>query len=146
VKPEELQQSAEKEKRVKKKTSKKSKVSHTVYSDFIQTIDIPRKQACGFCHSVTHREYAETISLKTCAQCHIFVQRTMSESALAAVNIHQEFVTKKCSRCHDPHSSPYEHMLQLDKELDWYKREPYNPNKMENPLPETELPGVDIEF
>ena len=146
VKPEDLQQSAEKEKRFKKKTSKKSKVSHTVYSDFIQTIDIPRKQACGFCHSVTHREYAETISLKTCAQCHIFVQRTMSESALAAVNIHQEFVTKKCSRCHDPHSSPYEHMLQLDKELDWYKRKPYNPNKTENPLPETELPGLDIEY
>jgi predicted CXXCH cytochrome family protein len=70
----------------------------------------------------------------------------MSESVSAAVNIHQEFVTKKCSRCHDPHSSPYEHMLQLDKELDWYKRKPYNPNNMENPLPETELPGVDIEF
>jgi hypothetical protein len=37
-------------------------------------------------------------------------------------------------------------MLQLDKELDWYKREPYNPNKMGNPLPESEFPGVDIEF
>ncbi len=118
---------AEKEKFDMVEVFRKIEIQHSLYIDFLKTTDIPRENACGFCHNPDHQEQVKNIPLSACSSCHMFVEEIMSEAVSGPVNIHQEFVSKKCSKCHDAHSAPYEHLLKLYHKLEQYTRTPYRP-------------------
>ena len=118
---------AEKEKFDMAGIFRKIEVQHSLYIDFLKTTDIPRENACGFCHNPGHQEQVKNMPLSACSSCHMFVQEIMSEAISGPVNVHQEFTSKKCSKCHDAHSAPYEHLLKLYHKLEQYSRTPYRP-------------------
>ena len=64
----------------------------------------------------------DRIQLETCASCHLFVEQIKTTKPFLPHNIHTSFAEKKCSKCHNPHSARYRHLLMLDQSLDKYRR------------------------
>ncbi|MEI6127062.1 MAG: cytochrome c3 family protein [Pseudomonadota bacterium] len=102
-----------------KETGKKE--THALFIEFLgKSTVVPRENRCGFCHQKGHSSQLATTDIRACAECHIFVQTTLSKSAGRVLNVHQKFGTKVCSQCHDPHSAQYNHLLKLEQPTDYY--------------------------
>jgi predicted CXXCH cytochrome family protein len=86
---------------------------HGIMTDFYAKLHLPADMRCSFCHSRGHITEAGKIQFDTCSQCHTFLMNSISN------NIHStgdDYVSRKCTYCHDPHSAPYQHMLKKEPE------------------------------
>jgi len=84
---------------------------HGIMTEFYTKLQLPADMRCSFCHSRGHITEAAKMQLGTCGQCHTFLMNSISN------NIHStddDYVSKKCIDCHDPHSAPFEHMLKKE--------------------------------
>jgi predicted CXXCH cytochrome family protein len=91
-------------------------VVHDMFMQYLKTTPIPEGNECGFCHSPLHKAKINQLDLETCADCHRYVQETLSNNTTAVLNVHQTFEKKLCSACHDPHSALYPYLLKDTQE------------------------------
>ncbi len=98
---------------------KYNKDLHPSFNKYIQNTDLPDDKACSFCHNPQHKTYIKTTFPGICSDCHIFLSNKFSDNSKSKSVIHNTNKNKKCSDCHNPHSS--EHHYQLIKPLETYK-------------------------
>ena len=103
-------------------TAAGKKDPHAKFIRFLAKSSIPRENRCGFCHNPNHRRELEKTDIAVCSECHMFVQGVISKQTGRLINVHQKFSSTRCSECHNPHSSSYDHLLKLDQPIERYYR------------------------
>ena len=66
---------------------------------------------CFFCHASEHKARINTLPPGVCADCHITVKNILRQAALEPPPVHDRFLQKCCTDCHDPHGGPYRYQL-----------------------------------
>lgn len=84
---------------------------HDYYTLLFRHLVADREISCSFCHGEDHRDRMEEHGITSCYQCHNYVKNLIRGKKGKPENIHESFLRKKCSSCHNPHSSPYQHLL-----------------------------------
>ena len=56
------------------------------------------------------------MGLGPCFHCHIAIKQVLVESNTTPVNLHDTFVRKQCTACHNPHSSVQPVLLKQNPE------------------------------
>jgi predicted CXXCH cytochrome family protein len=107
----------------------KSAKEHTVFTEYFKKISVSKGNECGFCHSPYHKEEITRLDMEVCSDCHNFVRGIMASASSVPINIHDSFITKDCTQCHDPHSSKNKHLLKLDQDVERYIK--YKPEPAE---------------
>ena len=78
--------------------------------------------SCRYCHGEDHSAGIYEKGIASCYQCHNYTKALIKGKPGKPKNIHEtlaDFTENKCTFCHNPHSSPFPHLLK--EEPDFYK-------------------------
>ncbi len=70
--------------------------------------------SCMYCHGEDHSKAVSEEGIVPCYQCHSYIKKLIKQKEPRSKNIHDtlsDFSGSQCTACHDPHSSPYPHLL-----------------------------------
>lgn len=95
------------------------KEAHAEFMAYMAGIAHEPGNECFYCHCPEHKARISTIATGSCSDCHITVKNILQKAAKGPLTVHDRFMQKRCSECHDPHAGPYQY--QLKKPLEAYK-------------------------
>ena len=92
---------------------------HDHYTILFRKLVPDQKDNCAYCHGQDHSERIHGKGIVSCYQCHNYIKELIKGKKGKPKNIHETFVwfvREKCTLCHNPHSSPYPHLLKKEPE------------------------------
>ncbi len=92
---------------------------HDYYLALFQKLVPDQEATCSFCHGEDHSERIHENGIVSCYQCHNYTKELIKGEKGKPQNIHEtfiRFIRNKCTLCHNPHSSPYPHLLKKEPE------------------------------
>jgi formate-dependent nitrite reductase cytochrome c552 subunit len=87
---------------------------HDWYLALFRKLLPDQEMSCRYCHGEDHSTAIYEKGITSCYQCHNYTKALIKGKPGKPKNIHEtltNFIENRCTTCHNPHSSPFPHLL-----------------------------------